>query len=64
MWCQWPEGVKDAGEFFASRNATDFEALLKAANPQPEQQPATVSQGEEITHDANGLYGRVCGTAV
>jgi DNA primase catalytic core len=30
---QWPEGVKDAGDFFLSRSPADFEALVKAANP-------------------------------
>jgi DNA primase len=58
---QWPEGVKDAAEFFLSRNATDFEALLKAANPQPEQQPATVSQGEEITMTPTGFVAVYAG---
>jgi DNA primase catalytic core len=58
---QWPEGVKDAADFFLSRNATDFEALLKAANPQPEQQPATVSQGEEITMTPTGFVAVYAG---
>ena len=34
---QWPEGVKDANDFFLSRDRAgqaDFQALLKAANPQ------------------------------
>ncbi len=30
---QWPEGVKDANEFFASRSPADFEALVEAVNP-------------------------------
>jgi DNA primase catalytic core len=30
---QWPEGVKDANDFFLSRSAADFEALLKTAMP-------------------------------
>jgi len=37
---QWPEGVKDTADFFAragqATGAADFEALLKAAAPQPE----------------------------
>ena len=33
----WPDGVKDANAFFFSRQAVEFEALLKAANPQTEQ---------------------------
>ena len=31
---QWPEGVKDAERFFPAVPPTDFEALLKAADPQ------------------------------
>ena len=58
---QWPESVKDAADFFLSRNATDFEALLKAANPQPEQQPATVTQGEEITMTPTGFLAVYAG---
>lgn len=34
---QWPDGVKDANDFFLSRSAVDFEALLKTANPQTEE---------------------------
>ena len=35
---KWPEGVKDANEFFGSSRAghPDFEALLKAAHPLPD----------------------------
>jgi DNA primase len=64
---QWPEGVKDACEFFASRDragqaTTDFEALLKAANPQPEPpRDATVSQGEEITMTPTGFVAVYAG---
>jgi DNA primase len=57
---QWPEGVKDAAEFFLTRNAADFETLLKAANPQPEQ-PATVSQGEQITMTPTGFIAAYAG---
>ncbi len=63
---QWPEGVKDAADFFAhagqATSATDFEALLKAANPQPEQKPTTVSQGEEqITMTPTGFVAVYAG---
>lgn len=34
---QWPDGIKDANDFFLSRSAVDFETLLKAANPQTQQ---------------------------
>ena len=57
---QWPEGVKDAAEFFLMRNATDFEALLKAANPQPEQ-PREVTGGEEITMTPTGFVALYAG---
>jgi DNA primase len=60
---QWPEGVKDAADFFASRNATDFEALLKAAAPQPESRreaPLSADTVCEITMTPPGfvaVYG-------
>ena len=51
---QWPEGVKDAGDFFLSRAPKDFEALLSAANPKsgagpacPQQSEVTAKAGEE-----------------
>jgi hypothetical protein len=45
---QWPEGVKDANDFFTSRTAADFEALLQAANPATEQvSEATAKPGDE-----------------
>jgi hypothetical protein len=42
---QWPEGVKDANEFFLSRSPADFETLLQAATPK--QETAPVSQETE-----------------
>jgi len=59
---KWPEGVKDACDFFLSRSATDFESLLKAANPQTEQKSEVTAQlgDEEITMTAEGfaaVYG-------
>ena len=46
---QWPEGVKDAGDFFLSRAPADFEALLAAANPKtpPPQSEVTAKAGDE-----------------
>jgi DNA primase catalytic core len=49
---QWPEGVKDACDFFAragqATGAAEFEALLKAANPQAEQRSeVTLKLGQE-----------------
>jgi DNA primase catalytic core len=47
---QWPEGVKDANDFFLSRSAADFEALLKTAMPATAAAPQselTARQGDE-----------------
>jgi DNA primase len=57
---QWPEGIKDAADFFASRNASDLEALLKAAAPQPESPPPS-SAGEEITMTPTGFIAVYAG---
>ena len=46
----WPEGVKDAADFFLSREPKDFEALLKAATPEAATAPVselTAKAGEE-----------------
>jgi DNA primase catalytic core len=46
----WPEGVKDANDFFLSRSASDFEAQVKAALPATTAAPQselTTQQGEE-----------------
>ena len=62
---QWPEGVKDAAEFFLSRSAADFEALLKVANPQPEPgREAPMGAGtacEEITMTPTGFVAVYAG---
>lgn len=42
----WPEGVHDAADFFLSRSASDFETLVKAANPPKEDQPDTTPKSE------------------
>ena len=49
----WPEGVKDANDFFLSRSAEEFKALL----PQPlESSPSEATAGEEkITLNADGF---------
>jgi len=54
---QWPEGVKDANDFFLSRGAPDFEALLRAVKPQaPPVSEQTAKAGqEEITMTADGF---------
>jgi len=46
---QWPEGVKDAGDFFLSRTPADFESLIKAADPKTPapQSEVTAKAGEE-----------------
>jgi len=45
---QWPEGVKDANEFFASRGPKDFEALLTAAQPQPGQSAEALPKSDVL----------------
>jgi DNA primase catalytic core len=55
---QWPEGVKDAGDFFLSRTPADFEALIKTANPAtpPPQSEVTAKAGDEkIEMTADGF---------
>ncbi len=47
---QWPEGVKDAADFFLSCTPADFESLIKAADPKtpaPQQSEVTAKAGEE-----------------
>ena len=53
----WPEGVKDANDFFSSRSAEDFAALLRAANPASEQRSATAERlgKEEIEQTVDGF---------
>jgi DNA primase catalytic core len=46
----WPEGVKDAADFFLSREPKDFETLVKAATPATATAPVselTAAAGEE-----------------
>jgi DNA primase len=46
----WPEGVKDANDFFFSRAVADFEMLVKAATPATATAPVselTAAAGEE-----------------
>ena len=55
---QWPEGVKDAADFFLSRPPADFEALVKTANPgtPAPQSEVTARQGDEkIEMTADGF---------
>ena len=45
---QWPEGVKDAADFFLSRGPKDFEALLQPLKPQaPPVSEHTARAGQE-----------------
>ncbi|MGI8431325.1 MAG: CHC2 zinc finger domain-containing protein, partial [Chthoniobacterales bacterium] len=55
----WPEGVKDANDFFLSRTAADFRTLL----PQPsETSPHETTAGEEkITLGADGFTLSISG---
>jgi len=58
---KWPEGVKDANEFFASRSATDFEKqCLEPLKPaQPPKSEVTEKLGdEEITMTPDGFAAR------
>ena len=54
---QWPEGVKDANDFFLSRGPKDFEALLQALKPQapPVSEHTTKAGQEQITVTADGF---------
>ena len=58
----WPEGVKDANDFFASRGPQDFEKLLARVRPPdsaPVQSEITAKLGaEEVTATADGLAVR------
>jgi len=53
----WPEGVKDAADFFLSRSAADFEALPEAANPTSEKnhRGTESTEKEQIEMTANGF---------
>ena len=54
----WPEGVKDANEFFQTRGPKEFEALLAPATttPEPPRSETLAKLGEEqITPTATGL---------
>jgi len=56
---KWPEGVKDANEFFTSRSAVDFEALVKAANPPDATAPDEAGHvDEKIEMTADGFIVR------
>jgi len=58
----WPEGVKDANEFFASRGPQEFEKLLAGIRPAesaPVQSETTAKLGgEEVTATAEGVSVR------
>jgi len=62
---QWPESVKDAAEFFLTRNTADFETLLKVANPQSNaEREAPLGAGtacEEITMTPTGFVAVYAG---
>jgi DNA primase catalytic core len=55
---QWPEGVKDAADFFLSRAPADFEALVKTANPgtpAPQSEVTAKAGDEKIEMTADGF---------
>jgi len=54
---RWPDGVKDAAEFFSSRGAADFESLIKAACPSAItcHLPLETCDSEQITMTPQGF---------
>ena len=54
---RWPEGVKNANDFFLSRSRADFEALLPVVKPQvpPTSEHTTKAGQEEIRVTADGF---------
>lgn len=54
---EWPEGVKDANDFFLSRGPKDFETLVQALKPQaPPVSEHTIKAGQEqITMTSEGF---------
>jgi hypothetical protein len=48
---QWPEGVKDAADFFLSRSASDFQALLPKTAPVSEQSAQAAQEQIAFTPD-------------
>jgi DNA primase catalytic core len=55
----WPEGVKDAADFFLSREPKDFETLVKAATPNtataPVSEQTTEASQEKIEMTPDGF---------
>jgi hypothetical protein len=51
---QWPEGVKDANEFFLSRGSEEFRKLLPQPCPAVES-PATAGEKDRMTLTAQGF---------
>lgn len=52
----WPDGVKDANDFFSSRSAADFQALLDACKPKPAEPPPTAAAAESIAMTEHGFH--------
>ncbi len=52
---QWPEGIKDANDFFSSRSPSEFEALLQAAKPTTPSPAEIVKAEEKITMRTDGF---------
>jgi DNA primase len=44
---EWPDGVKDANDFFVKHSAGEFEALMKKANPSNEETSGNAERLEE-----------------
>jgi DNA primase catalytic core len=57
---QWPEGVKDANDFFVTHTAAEFEPLLAAARPAGPARAAPPLSDEQVEMQADGfvvVYG-------
>ena len=48
---EWPQGVKDAADFFLSRSASDFQALLPKAAPVSDQTAQAAQEQVTMTPD-------------
>jgi DNA primase catalytic core len=51
----WPEGVKDANAFFASRSSAEFASLIVAAEPRLQAEPVTAGKEEKVEPRENGF---------
>ncbi|MGH8612589.1 MAG: CHC2 zinc finger domain-containing protein [Gammaproteobacteria bacterium] len=52
---QWPEGVKDANDFFLTHTATEFAGLLAAARPAGAARAVPTPPDEQLEQQADGF---------